>query len=332
MIARLNFRVAQIPLFALREPPAIAGSVRFESSLPAKPSAAEGDLVDFDLEGGVAVITGAGSGIGRALAARLAREKMSLALADIDAAGLEETIRSLGPASPSAAISTHKVDVSDAVQVERFASEVIDRHRRVTLLINNAGVAMAGTIEELSLAEIDWLIRINFWGVVHGVKIFLPVLRREPRAHIVNVSSIYGIISPAGQSAYCASKFAVRGFTEVLMHELEGSSITVSCVHPGGIRTAIAQRARIAAAVKDPSQREIAIAAFNRVSRTTPETAAERIVEGIERSEPRILIGSDAIQIDRMQRLMPVRYWRIMKKRYEKLLQNATRAMGARAS
>lgn len=289
--------------------------------------------MDFNLEGGVAVITGAGSGIGRSLAARLAREKMSLALADVDTAGLEETARSVSASSTSPpVISTHKVDVSDAAQIERFATEVVDRHRRVTLLANNAGVAMAGTIEELSLAEIDWLMRINFWGVVHGIKIFLPILRREPRAHIVNVSSIYGIISPAGQSAYCASKFAVRGFTEVLMHELEGSSITVSCVHPGGIRTAIAQRARIAAGVKDPSQREIAIAAFNRVSRTTPKTAADRIVEGIKKCEPRILIGSDAIQIDRMQRLMPVRYWRIMKKRYENLLQNATRAMRARAS
>lgn len=286
----------------------------------------------FQLEGGVAVITGAGSGIGRALAARLAREKMSLALADVDAAGLEGTAGALDATGGFAAATTHPLDVSDAAQVERFAGQVLERHGRVTLLVNNAGVAMAGTIEELSIAEIDWLMRINFWGVVHGVKVFLPILRREPRAHVVNVSSIYGIISPAGQSAYCASKFAVRGFTEVLMHELEGSSVTVSCVHPGGIRTAIAQRARISAGVKDPSHREVAIAAFNRVSRTTPETAAERIVEGIKKAEPRILIGSDAIQIDRMQRLMPVRYWRIMKRRYERLLQNATRSMGKRAS
>jgi short-subunit dehydrogenase len=284
--------------------------------------------VSWNLEGGVAVITGAGSGIGRALAARLGREKMALAIADNDAAGLEETARSLG--SPASVVSTHQVDVSDANQVARFASEVSDRHGRVTLLINNAGVAMQGTIEELSLAEIEWLLRINFWGVVHGVKIFLPILRREARAHIVNVSSIYGIISPAGQSAYCASKFAVRGFTEVLMHELEGSNIGVSCVHPGGIRTAIARRARISAGVKDPTQRQLAIAAFDRVSRTTPESAAERIVAGIKRQEPRILIGSDAIQIDRMQRLMPVRYWRIMRKRYEKLLENANRALHSR--
>ena len=281
--------------------------------------------MSWNLEGGVAVITGAGSGIGRALAGRLARDKMALALADMDAAGLEETLRTLG--SPSATVSTHTVDVSDAKQVEQFAADVVQRHGRATLLINNAGVAIYGTVEELTLSEIEWLIRINFWGVVHGVKIFLPILKREPHAHIVNVSSIYGIISPAGQSAYCASKFAVRGFTEVLMHELAGTSIGVSCVHPGGVRTAIARRARIAAAVKDPAQRQLAIAAFDRVAQLSPEAAAERIVEGVKRGEPRILVGSDAVQIDRMQRLMPVRYWRIMKKRYEKVLQNAARAL-----
>ena len=278
----------------------------------------------WNLEGGVAVVTGAGSGIGRALASRLARERMSLALADVDAAGLEETVRGLG--SPSRAVSSHAVDVSDPKQVEQFAADVVQRHGRVTLLINNAGVAIYGTIEELSLAEIEWLVRVNFWGVVHGVKTFLPILRREPRAHIVNVSSIYGIISPAGQSAYCASKFAVRGFTEVLMHELEGTSIGVSCVHPGGVRTAIARRARIAAAVKDPTQRQLAVAAFDRVARLSPDDAAERIVEGVKRGEPRILVGSDAVQIDRLQRLMPVRYWRTMRKRYEKLMNNVKKA------
>jgi len=280
--------------------------------------------VTWNLEGGVAVVTGAGSGIGRALASRLARERMSLALADVDAAGLEETVRGLG--SPSRAVSSHAVDVSDPKQVEQFAADVVQRHGRVTLLINNAGVAIYGTIEELSLAEIEWLVRINFWGVVHGVKTFLPILHREPRAHVVNVSSIYGIISPAGQSAYCASKFAVRGFTEVLMHELEGTSIGVSCVHPGGVRTAIARRARIAAAVKDPTQRQLAVAAFDRVARLSPDDAAERIVEGVKRGEPRILVGSDAVQIDRLQRLMPVRYWRTMRKRYEKLMNNVKKA------
>jgi len=158
------------------------------------------------------------------------------------------------------------------------------------------------------------------------VKTFLPILKRAPRAHIANVSSIYGIISPAGQSAYCASKFAVRGFTEVLMHELEGTSVGVSCIHPGGIATAIARRARIAEGVKDKEQRQVAIAAFDRVARLKPGVAGDTIVDGIKQGKARILIGSDAIGIDRMQRLMPVRYWNIMKKRYARVLENAKRS------
>ena len=278
----------------------------------------------WNLEGGVAVVTGAGSGIGRAVAVRLAREKMSLAIADVDGVGLDETARLVG--SSGGKISTHRVDVSDLSEVEAFAADVARQHGRVTLLINNAGVAMYGTIEELSIAEIDWLLRINFWGVVHGVKTFLPILKRAPRAHIANVSSIYGIISPAGQSAYCASKFAVRGFTEVLMHELEGTSVGVSCIHPGGIATAIARRARIAEGVKDKEQRQVAIAAFDRVARLKPGVAGDTIVDGIKQGKARILIGSDAIGIDRMQRLMPVRYWNIMKKRYARVLENAKRS------
>jgi NAD(P)-dependent dehydrogenase (short-subunit alcohol dehydrogenase family) len=278
----------------------------------------------WDLEGGVAVVTGAASGIGRALARRLAREKMSLALADVDRNGLEETARLV--AAPAPNLSTHVVDVADRGTVERFAAEVVARHERVTLLVNNAGVAMYGTVEEVSLDEIDWLMRINFWGVVYGVKFFLPILRRQPRAHIANLSSIYGIISPAGQGAYCASKFAIRGFTEVLLHELEGTSVGVSCVHPGGIRTPIARKARVAAGVKDRSGRDQLIARFDEVARMLPEAAADRIVDGVKRGEPRILIGADAVSLDRLQRLLPVRYWRILRRRYAALLEGSTSA------
>ncbi|MGB0035219.1 MAG: SDR family NAD(P)-dependent oxidoreductase [Candidatus Acidiferrales bacterium] len=270
----------------------------------------------WNLEGGVAVITGAGSGIGRALAGRLAREKMSLALADVDAAGLEETSRLVSGSKN--VVSTHVVDVAEAKRVEQFASEVVAKHGRVTLLFNNAGVAIYGTIEELSIPEIEWLMQINYWGVVYGVKIFLPLLRREPRAHIVNLSSIYGIISPAGQGAYCSAKFAVRGFTEVLMHELEGSTVGVSCVHPGGIRTPIARRARIAAAA-DPVLAAKHKSLFDIVAITSPEAAANRIVEGVRRGEPRILVGKDAVRLDRLQRMFPIRYWKSLQKRMEKL-------------
>jgi len=271
----------------------------------------------IELNGGVAVITGAGSGIGRALAHRLAREKMSLALADVDSAGLTETIEQLGGAS--AALSCHLVDVADRGRVERFAAEVMERHGRVTLLMNIAGVAMHGTFEQLTIEEFDWLMKINFYGVLYGVASFLPILRRQPRAHIVNMSSIYGIIAPAGQTAYCASKFAVRGFTEALMHELDGSSVSISCVHPGGIRTPIAKRARVSAK-SDPKTRHVTLAMFDVVAVMPPEKAADRIVEGVQANEPRILVGGDAVRLDRMQRLMPIKYWDFLVRRSRKLM------------
>ena len=280
------------------------------------------------LAGGVAVITGAGSGIGRALAQRLAREKMSLALADVNSAGLTETVEQLGGASSS--LSCHLVDVADRARMERFAAEVVERHGRVTMLMNVAGVAMHGTFEQLSIDEFDWLMKINFYGVLYGVANFLPVLRKQPRAHIVNVSSIYGIIAPAGQTAYCASKFAVRGFTEALLHELEGSSVSVSCVHPGGIRTPIAKRARVGTK-SDPKSRAVTLAMFDEVAVTSPEQAADRIVEGVLANESRIIVGSDAVRLDRMQRLMPIRYWKLVVRRGRKLMQKVAQRKAAEA-
>ena len=275
--------------------------------------------MSWNLKGGVAVVTGAASGIGRALAHRLAAEKMSLALADVDDAGLQKTAREIAERTGERKlhITTHLVDVSDARRMEQFASEVVQQHERVILLINNAGVALYGFLEEITIADFEWLMGINFWGVVHGVRNFLPVLRHQPRAHIVNVSSIYGIIAPSGQSAYCASKFAVRGFTEVLRHELEGTSVGVSCVHPGGIRTPIAKNARIGAGVHR-SIRELNLARFDRHAITSPEAAADRIVRGVRRNEPRILVGPDAVRLDRLQRLLPIRYWKILLKQGEK--------------
>jgi len=270
----------------------------------------------WDLAGGVAVVTGAGSGIGRELAKQLAREKMSLALADVNETTLQETLSQIGNAG--APVSTHVLNVADPKQVEQFAADVLARHKRVSLLINNAGVALHGTFEELSIADLEWLMGINFWGMVYGVKNFLPILKREPRSHIVNLSSIFGIISPAGQTAYCASKFAVRGFTEALMHELEATTVGVTCVHPGGIKTPISRNARLGASA-NAAFHAAGIALFEkRLARTSPETAAARIVEGVKRGEPRILIGKDAIQLERLQRLFPVRYWKIMMRNLKK--------------
>jgi short-subunit dehydrogenase len=264
----------------------------------------------WDLAGGVAVVTGAGSGIGRELAKRLAGERMSLALADINETTLQETLGQIGTAH--APISTHVLNVADPKQVEQFSTDVLARHKRVTLLINNAGVAMHGTFEEISIADLEWLMGINFWGMVYGVRNFLPVLKQQPHSRIVNLSSIFGIISPAGQTAYCASKFAVRGFTEALMHELEGTTVGVTCVHPGGIKTPISRNARLGASANAAFHAAGVTLFEKRLARTSPETAAARVVEGVKRGEPRILIGKDAIQLERMQRLFPVRYWQIM--------------------
>lgn len=264
------------------------------------------------LNSGVAVVTGAGSGIGRALARQLAAAGSALAIADIDEKGLTETAASL--ASKTAAVSTHVLDVSDEEGVRSFAQDVVARHGRVTLLINNAGVALIGTFEEISLDDLRWLMGINFWGVVYGVKYFLPILKQQPRAQIVNLSSVFGIIAPVGQSAYSASKFAVRGFTEALRHELEGTSVSVSCVHPGGIHTPIAKRARLGANAPRNKKEEAAVR-FEKLTRTSPEAAAARILKGVERREPRILIGRDARQIDIVQRLRPATYWKVMAKR-----------------
>src|SRR5262249_49009400 len=266
------------------------------------------------LSGGVAVVTGAGSGIGRALAQQLGMAGSALALADIDEEGLRQTAQSL--AKNSALVTTHVLDVSKEERVSAFADEVKTRHGRLSMLINNAGVSLHGDFEEISLDDFRWLMDINFWGTVYGVKYFLPMLKREPRAHIVNLSSVFGIIAPAGQIPYAASKFAVRGFTEALRHELAGGPIAVSCVHPGGIRTPIARHSPLGAATP-PAKREENIARFERLARTPPENAAARILKGVERREPRILIGADAYFIDFAQRLRPASYWKSLARKLE---------------
>lgn len=261
------------------------------------------------LDNSVAVITGAATGMGCALAGRLAGEGARLALADINQSGLDEVSRSL--TGQGVEVSVHAVDVADSQQVEAFARDVIDHHGRADVLINNAGVALFGDVEEVSLADIEWLMAINFWGVVYGIKYFLPVLKQQSKAYIVNISSVFGIIAPPGQAAYAASKFAVRGFSEALRHELAGTNVQVSTVHPGGIRTGIAQSGRVGASAH-PSKRDEEAAKFELLASTSPERAADRIVRGMLRGEARILVGPDAWQIDLIQRLLPTRYWRLL--------------------
>jgi short-subunit dehydrogenase len=260
--------------------------------------------------GTVAVVTGAGSGIGRALAVALAREGCSLALADKDAPSVANTAAEAKKAG-AGTVSTHGVDVADLAAMTRFRDEVKQAHSYVHLLINNAGVALAGELEELAVEDMRWLFDINFWGVVHGTKLFLPLLRQNHRAQIVNLSSIFGIIAPPGQTAYVASKFAVRGFGEALRHELAGTGVGVTTVHPGGVRTNIARNAR-AAAKTDPALREQMVKRFERMARTTPEQAAARILRGIKRGERRILVGPDARLMAALRWLLPLDYWQVI--------------------
>lgn len=254
----------------------------------------------------IAVVTGAASGIGRALAARLASEGIAgLAVADVNAGALNETARMIE--NEKLRVSTHVVNVAELAQMEKLVADVVSHHGRVTHLINNAGVSLFGTVEEVSIADLQWLMNINFWGTVYGVKLFLPVLLEQPSAHIVNVSSVFGFIAPPGNAAYSASKFAVRGFTEALRHELAGTSVAVSCVHPGGVATNIARDGKLGAHA-DASVKDDFVKLHAKVSRTTPEAAAATIVRGIKRRSKRILVGIDARLIEVVQRAAPVGY------------------------
>jgi len=262
-----------------------------------------------ELEQTVAVITGAASGIGRAIAARMAAEGASLCLVDINKGALDvvaHTLRAKG-----CNVTAHAVDVADRRQVETLARNAVETHGRVDWLINNAGVGLVGDVEEVSLSDIEWLMGINFWGMVYGVKAFLPILKKQERAYIVNLSSVFGMIAPPGQAAYAASKFAMRGFTEALRHELSGTSVQVSSIHPGGVRTGIAKASKLGAGA-DKARHEDDLARFEFIARTTPERVADRIVSGVLRGETRILVGRDASQIDLIQRLLPERYWRVI--------------------
>ena len=263
----------------------------------------------WTLSGGVAVITGAASGIGAALAVNLARRGMALALVDLNPAGLEATATQARAAGVK--VSTHVLDVSDRAGVAALPAAVLEQHGRVTVLVNNAGVALGGLFEQVSEEDFDWLMSINFGATVRLTRAFLPVLAREPAAQLANVSSIFGIIAPPGQSAYAASKFAVRGFSESLRHELEmsHSPVGVTLVHPGGVRTSISENARLSKSL-DEAEVKREQANWRSLLSLAPEKAAEIIAVAIERRDARVLVGSDAKGAALVQRLFPVSYWK----------------------
>ena len=255
------------------------------------------------LKNKTAAVTGAASGIGRMLAVNLANEGCNLALADIDASGLQETAKLVGD---RVKVTTHIVDVSRREQVFQYADEAAGRHGGVDLIINNAGVGIGDFLETIPLEDFEWLMGINFWGVVYGTMAFLPHLRKRPEGHIVNISSINGIMPNPNNGPYCAAKFAVKGYTETLAQEMHGTSIHVSCVHPGGIKTNIVRNSRMNRSMFDLTK-EKAVNIYEEVLfRTTADNAAKNIISGIRRNKRRILVGADAKAIDLFTRFFPV--------------------------
>jgi short-subunit dehydrogenase len=272
------------------------------------------------IRGAAAAITGAASGIGRALALELTARGCDVALADRDDAGLATLAAEISHVH-SQKVTVHRVDVGEPRQIEEFAQAAIADHPGLNIVINNAGVALMGQFDEIDQAQMDWLMNINFWGVVHGTRAFLPHLNGLREAHIVNLSSIFGIIAPPGQTAYAAAKFAVRGFSEALRHELAtaASPVRLSVVHPGGIATNIARNSRTGVGMTDNARRAQSIERFESSARTTPQAAALRIIQGIENNQPRILIGNDARLMDLLQRIRPATYWAPLARLVEKM-------------
>ncbi|WP_333608780.1 SDR family NAD(P)-dependent oxidoreductase [Arsukibacterium sp.] len=269
-----------------------------------------------NLQGKVAAITGAGSGIGQALALHLARQGCHLALSDINQQSLDETQGKL--ANYDVTVTQQQLNVANEQEVYQWAEQVEQQHGKVNLIFNNAGVALSGTVEGLSLDEYRWVMDINFWGVVYGTKAFLPKLAASGDGHVINISSIFGLASQPLMSGYNASKFAVRGFTESLRQDLEltGAKVSATCVHPGGIKTNIAQSARMTASVKAATgiDNEDSIKDFERLFFNTPASAAKAIVNGVMHNKRRVLIGPDATLFDLLVRLFPSSYQRIFTK------------------
>ena len=258
-------------------------------------------------EGKIAVITGAGSGIGRALAQQLNAAGCRLHLSDINADALAETVVSLS--RKDLRVQTRVVDVAQRADMHAWADEVAAQDGHVDIVINNAGVALLSLVEDCDYDNLDWLMGINFWGVVHGTQAFLPLLRKARQGHVINMSSVFGLIGVPTQSAYNAAKFAVRGYTEAMRQEMAGTNIHVCCVHPGGIRTNIARTARGGDPTLTPEQRG---RNFEKNARTSADAAAAQIITAIEKRKKRLLIGFDARIISLLVRLFPVSYTRFL--------------------
>lgn len=265
----------------------------------------------YDLKGRTALITGAGSGIGRAISCSLAQRGCHLALSDINEAGLTETATLVS--GRGVRVTQHRLDVSDRAEIEAFPAMVKPVHGGIDIMVNNAGVAVGGAFEQVAEKDFEWLFEINFWGVVRMTRAFLPMLSKSSDARIVNLSSVFGLVSPPGQSAYSASKFAVRGFSQSLARELAETRIGVTVVHPGGVATRIATDARIPEGLpadEVAQHRE----KFQSLLKLSPEKAGDIIVRGIERRKSRVIVGNDAKVLALMERIAPVAHGRLLER------------------
>ena len=262
----------------------------------------------------VAAITGAGSGIGRALAQRLAQTGCHLALADIDGEGLKESARLV--AESGVRITTRELDVSDREAVGHWAQQVVSDQGQVNLLFNNAGIARNAPIETGELSVFETVMQINFWGAVYGTRAFLPLLRASGAGHIINVSSVFGLIATPYQSAYTSAKFAVRGFTDSLRMELEleEAPVSASCVFPGGVRTNIARSSRMEG---DEPESDDDIARFEAAALTSADEAAAIILDGVSSNARHVLVGEDAQEIDRKARELAADYQELVMARFK---------------
>jgi short-subunit dehydrogenase len=263
------------------------------------------------LEGRVAVVTGAASGIGRATAHRLAERGCAVALVDIDVTGLESLEKELEERGVD--VSTHRVDVASADQMRALPERVEAAHGAAHIVVNNAGVAASGTLEAQPLEDLEWMVGINYWGVVYGCKFFLPLLRRQEAAHIVNLSSMFGFLGLPGQSGYCATKAAVRALSESLWSELRSEGIGVTSVHPGAIQTGIIRSGRMG----DETRRDEVQAFFDRVG-SPPDRVARAIIRGIVKNRLRVRVRPESYVTEWAKRIAPVGLHRLVARRWEK--------------
>ena len=265
----------------------------------------------YVFDGGTAVITGAASGIGAALARGLADRGSHLVLLDRDGEGVAGVAESICATLPQLRIATYVVDLADADATARIGETLATTHPDTTLLVNNAGVALAGRFDQVDTAQFDAVMAVNFHAVVTMTRALLPVLTTHPGSHVVALSSIFGIVAPPGQTAYCASKFAVRGFLESLRGELAPAGVGVTCVHPGGVRTNIARNAVVGARLPD-AQWEAGRDSFDKLLTLDPADAAATILRAVHRRRPRVLVGRDAVVLDKLARLLPVGNGRLL--------------------